>query len=61
MTSPPSSEDPDSRTPESIFDSMVAAGKVHLPGKGFIYMVPVTRALTYTPLPQEAANRAVEE
>ncbi len=36
-------------TADGIFDAMAKAGEIELPGKGFIYMVPVLRALTYLP------------
>ena len=43
-------------TAEAIFEAMVEAGQIHLPGKGFIYMLPVTKALTHVPTPEEIAG-----
>ncbi|MEA2028003.1 MAG: P-II family nitrogen regulator [Campylobacterota bacterium] len=34
---------------DHIFDVMVDTGKLNLPGKGFIYMTDVIKALTYIP------------
>jgi len=34
---------------DAVFDAMVDAGKLHLPGKGFIYMTQALKALTYIP------------
>jgi len=44
---------------DAIFEAMVEAGQMDLPGKGFIYMMPVTRAVTHVPTPEEeeAAKR----
>jgi len=33
----------------AIFDAMVQAGSLDVPGMGFIYMIPVTRAIDYVP------------
>jgi len=38
---------------DAIFEAMVDAGQLDLPGKGFIYMTPVTRAVTHVPTPEE--------
>jgi nitrogen regulatory protein PII len=32
-----------------IFDAMAEAGQLHLPGKGFIYMMECMKALTHVP------------
>ncbi len=42
---------------ERIFEAMVEAGQLDLPGKGFIYMTPVTKAVTHVPTPEEEAAR----
>jgi len=44
---------------DAIFEAMVEAGQMDLPGKGFIYMLPVARAVTHVPTPEEeeAAKR----
>ena len=34
---------------DAIFDAMVAAAKVALPGKGIIWMIPVLKAVTHVP------------
>ena len=41
---------------DAIFEAMVQAGQIELPGKGFIYMVPVSRAMTHLPSPEEDAH-----
>lgn len=33
---------------DAIFEAMVDAGQLETPGKGFIYMSPVTRAITHS-------------
>ena len=47
-------------TADAIFEAMVDAGDLHLPGKGFIYMMPVTRALTHLPTREEIARPGPE-
>jgi nitrogen regulatory protein P-II 1 len=42
---------------DAIFEAMVEAGQMDLPGKGFIYMMPVTRAATHVPTPEEEAAK----
>jgi nitrogen regulatory protein PII len=42
---------------DAIFEAMVEAGQMDLPGKGFIYMMPVTRAVTHVPTPEEEAAK----
>jgi nitrogen regulatory protein PII len=34
---------------DAIFDAMAEAGQLHLPGKGFIYMLECMKALTHIP------------
>ena len=34
---------------DAVFEAMVDAGELYLPGKGFIYMTECLRALTYIP------------
>ncbi|WP_221270365.1 P-II family nitrogen regulator [Desulfurispira natronophila] len=34
---------------DAVFHAMAEAGKLHLPGKGFIYMTQAVKALTYIP------------
>ena len=34
---------------DPVFDAMVDAGQLTLPGKGFIYMTECLKALTYIP------------
>lgn len=34
---------------DAVFDAMAEAGKLHLPGKGFIYMTQAVKAYTYIP------------
>ena len=33
---------------DAIFEAMVEAGQLETPGKGFIYMLPVTRAISHS-------------
>jgi nitrogen regulatory protein PII len=44
---------------DAIFEAMVEAGQMDLPGRGFIYMMPVVKAVTHVPTPEEeeAARR----
>jgi nitrogen regulatory protein PII len=41
---------------DAVFEAMVEAGRLELPGKGFIYTLPVTKALTHLPTPEEEAQ-----
>lgn len=34
---------------DPVFEAMAEAGKLHLPGKGFLYMTACQKAYTYTP------------
>jgi nitrogen regulatory protein PII len=36
-----------------VWEAMVKAGQLELPGKGFIYVIPVRKALTHKPTPEE--------
>ncbi|WP_027390900.1 P-II family nitrogen regulator [Chrysiogenes arsenatis] len=38
---------------DAVFDAMIDAGKLHLPGKGFIYMTQAVKAYTYIPKKEE--------
>ncbi|MBI3449764.1 MAG: P-II family nitrogen regulator [Acidobacteria bacterium] len=40
---------------DAIFEAMIEAGQMDLPGKGFIYMTPVTKAVTHIPTAEEEA------
>ena len=42
---------------DAVFEAMVDAGQLELPGKGFIYMLPVLKAVTHVPTPEEVAAR----
>lgn len=40
---------------DAVFDAMAEAGKLDVPGMGFIYMTAVNKALTYVPSPDKDA------
>lgn len=42
---------------EAVFQAMVDAGQLETPGKGFIFMLPVSKALFHVPTAGEEANR----
>jgi nitrogen regulatory protein PII len=42
---------------EAVFQAMVDAGQLETPGKGFIFMLPVSKALFHVPIAGEEANR----
>jgi nitrogen regulatory protein PII len=40
---------------DGVFEAMADAGQLSLPGKGFIYMTSVLKAMTHLPTPEERA------
>jgi nitrogen regulatory protein PII len=42
---------------EAVFQAMVDAGQLETPGKGFIFMLPVSKALFHFPTAGEEATR----